>query len=605
MTGTVAVTATASGGGIEADRVPEPLAEQESSTHGFRDYYRVLSGNRYFLLLWVAEMIDNIGSWLSYVATLELASELSGGSGLALSAVVLIRFLPSLLLAPVCGVVADRTNRCRVLVWAAAADAATMAVLALVPAFAARSAQVALLYLLLGLQFSAASFYEPARKALVPVLVPASQLHLAATVDSWAWSITGAVGASVGGVVASKLGKSACFLVDTGSYLVAAWCALQLPVALGAPDAAYRQAASRQVKKKSSERGIELGGLAVEGWDESEAAAEEGSAYGAHAMTHAERRHLAKQQQQLAPLAREPAAGSTAADRAGPHEQSRLPLPAGAAPAPALVGAVGQAAGHGRTSPGPPASSGSTAALWAAAKGAMAEGARATAEGWRYVTSPTNRDVAALVMMKCAAALVWGAVDILNVRFSEMPEMQALGDASATLGFIFAAVGFGCFVGPVALNAVVPPRPPALRWGVAASYGLFAVGLLVMLLAPTIWLVLASTIIRSMGSAALWVYSTLLMQKRVPNEFLGRMSAVESAGFTIAEALSSVFGGAAFDVLHLTLEQLVLILTAAAIVEAAGWCAYAFLANRSERREGLGGGYQPVLQKDTDEHEPH
>lgn len=54
----------------------------------------------------------------------------------------------------------------------------------------------------------------------------------------------------------------------------------------------------------------------------------------------------------------------------------------------------------------------------------------------------------------------------------------------------------------MALNAVVPPRPPALRWGVAASYGLFAVGLLVMLLAPTIWLVLASTIIRSMGRPA-------------------------------------------------------------------------------------------------------
>ncbi len=64
MTGTVAVTATAAAasGGTEPDRVPEPLAEQESSTHGFRDYYRVLAGNRYFLLLWVAEMIDNIGS---------------------------------------------------------------------------------------------------------------------------------------------------------------------------------------------------------------------------------------------------------------------------------------------------------------------------------------------------------------------------------------------------------------------------------------------------------------------------------------------------------------------------------------------------------------
>ncbi len=63
--------------------------------------------------------------------------------------------------------------------------------------------------------------------------------------------------------------------------------------------------------------------------------------------------------------------------------------------------------------------------------------------------------------------------------------------------------------------------------------------------------------------------------------------------------------GAAFDVLHLTLQQLLLILTAAALVEAAGWCAYAFLANRSERGDGLGSGYQPVQQKDTDEQEPH
>lgn len=73
-----------------------------------------------------------------------------------------------------------------------------------------------------------------ARKALVPVLVPASQLHLAATVDSWAWSITGAVGASVGGVVASKLGKSACFLVvSVGDDLGAAQGAAQGCIACG------------------------------------------------------------------------------------------------------------------------------------------------------------------------------------------------------------------------------------------------------------------------------------------------------------------------------------------------------------------------------------
>lgn len=45
------------------------------------------------------------------------------------------------------------------------------------------------------------------------------------------------------------------------------------------------------------------------------------------------------------------------------------------------------------------------------------------------------------------------------------------------------------------------------------------------------------------GSAVLWVYSTLLMQQRVPNELLGRLSSLESALYTVSESASSVFGG--------------------------------------------------------------
>lgn len=56
-----------------------------------------------------------------------------------------------------------------------------------------------------------------------------------------------------------------------------------------------------------------------------------------------------------------------------------------------------------------------------------------------------------------------------------MPSMQ-WGDASVTLGLIFATVGTGCFVGPIAFNLLVPPRPPALAWGVAASFCLMFSG---------------------------------------------------------------------------------------------------------------------------------
>ena len=60
-----------------------------------------------------------------------------------------------------------------------------------------------LLYVLLFLQFSCNTFYDPARRALVPTVVPAHQLPLATTLDSFAWSLMGAFGASLGGLAVS------------------------------------------------------------------------------------------------------------------------------------------------------------------------------------------------------------------------------------------------------------------------------------------------------------------------------------------------------------------------------------------------------------------
>jgi hypothetical protein len=55
------------------------------------------------------------------------------------------------------------------------------------------------LYVLLFLQFSANSFYDPARRAITPMIVSKEKLPLATTLDSFAWSLVGAVGASLGG----------------------------------------------------------------------------------------------------------------------------------------------------------------------------------------------------------------------------------------------------------------------------------------------------------------------------------------------------------------------------------------------------------------------
>lgn len=65
------------------------------------------------------------------------------------------------------------------------------------------------LYVLLFMQFSANSFYDPARRAITPTIVSSDKLPLATTIDSFAWSLVGAVGASLGGFAVRPNPRSA------------------------------------------------------------------------------------------------------------------------------------------------------------------------------------------------------------------------------------------------------------------------------------------------------------------------------------------------------------------------------------------------------------
>ncbi len=135
------------------------------------------------------------------------------------------------------------------------------------------------LYLLLFMQFSANSFYDPARRAITPTIVSTEKLPLATTLDSFAWSLVGAVGASLGGFAVSHLllichaitessllslsdrpsqkgdlslpkmyacmrhlngfscvlqvshvGPNLCFVIDAVTYVISAYCAFRLKV---------------------------------------------------------------------------------------------------------------------------------------------------------------------------------------------------------------------------------------------------------------------------------------------------------------------------------------------------------------------------------------
>jgi MFS family permease len=78
-----------------------------------------------------------------------------------------------------------RFPRENTLLYSCACAAVTSALIPLIQ----RARDLWLLYVLLFLQYSAGGFYDPARRALQPTLVPGRDLGLAATLDTFAWSL--------------------------------------------------------------------------------------------------------------------------------------------------------------------------------------------------------------------------------------------------------------------------------------------------------------------------------------------------------------------------------------------------------------------------------
>jgi len=76
---------------------------------------------------------------------------------------------------------------------------------------------------LLLLETLGAAFFEPAHSAVIPNLVPESEVLTANALASVTWSVCLAAGASLGGVAAVLFGRDAVFLLNAISFLGSAW----------------------------------------------------------------------------------------------------------------------------------------------------------------------------------------------------------------------------------------------------------------------------------------------------------------------------------------------------------------------------------------------
>ncbi len=233
----------AAGTALAAQSEADLEAEEASADRGWPGFVGLMR-QRYFARIWWSQMFSQLGDWFSFVALLALVLELTG-SGLHVSLVFLATAVPSLLLAPWAGVVADRFNRRRVLIIADVVRVLAIASLLLIR----RPEQVWLVYVVQVVGVVANSFFSPCINAAIPQFVERRQLTLANTLLSATNGVVAALSAWLGGVVATLFSREACFAIDSLSFAVSALAILSIKVSFGGRGEAPSQAMGAQTSE--------------------------------------------------------------------------------------------------------------------------------------------------------------------------------------------------------------------------------------------------------------------------------------------------------------------------------------------------------------------
>jgi len=196
------------------------IQEQEQfrnkATQTRRGLFRALSYRNYRLFFF-GQGISLVGTWMQQVAMSWLVYRLTG-SALLLGTVGFTSQIPTFLVAPFAGVLADRCNRRRLLL---ATQSLAMAQAFLLAYFVLTGSiqvwQIITLSLLLGV---VNGFDIPLRQSFVIEMVEEKEgLANAIALNSSMVNAARLVGPSVAGLLISLLGEGVCFLLNGVSYL--------------------------------------------------------------------------------------------------------------------------------------------------------------------------------------------------------------------------------------------------------------------------------------------------------------------------------------------------------------------------------------------------
>jgi MFS family permease len=192
------------------------MSERDAGAAGARAGVSLLRRNRDFRRLFIASVISLGGDWFLFVAITSLIVQTTGRAidvGLAILAQELAFFIAS----PPAGVLVDRLDRRKLMI---VCDLARVGVCA--SFLVVGPGTIWLAYPLLALLSVFGAPFDPAFSAATPNIVDPQDLPAANALSGSLWGTMLAVGAGLGGIVATAFGRDTAFVIDAASFAVSA-----------------------------------------------------------------------------------------------------------------------------------------------------------------------------------------------------------------------------------------------------------------------------------------------------------------------------------------------------------------------------------------------
>ncbi len=164
-------------------------------------------------------------------------------------------------------------------------------------------------------------------------------------------------------------------------------------------------------------------------------------------------------------------------------------------------------------------------------------------DGLRYVLAQPA--VRWLTFSKAIWSLGGGVLLLLTLYGREIFPLGR--DGAISIGLLYAARGVGTGIGPFLGLRLGGEGQRFLRRAVAGSFFISAAGYLALSGLTSLPLAALAVLFAHIGGSIQWVFSTSLLQARVPDRLLGRVFATEYAALTLTTALSAYLTGVARD----------------------------------------------------------